>query len=262
MARRPASCGGKTLNVQADRPLMGQCALVTGGARRIGREIALTLAQAGADVAFTYLKSGNDAQQTITALSQSGIRSFAISCDLRDVNSIKSCAKETIRKFGRLDLLINNAGAYETVRFEEITPEQWDAMFDVNVRAAFLMSQACAKQLRANKGRIINIGSLGGIRPWETHAHYCASKAALHMLTQTAAKALAPEVKVNCIAPGMIDQGESARGSEVLEHFATKTPVQRNGTAADVAQSVLFFATCPDFITGQILAVDGGLGLA
>jgi NAD(P)-dependent dehydrogenase (short-subunit alcohol dehydrogenase family) len=261
LASSTAAWGGKTLSAQADRPLAGQCALVTGGARRIGREIALTLARAGADVAFTYLKSETDAEQTRAALSKTGVRGFAIRCDLRDVKSIKTLAAEATTKLGRLDLLVNNAGAYETVDFDQISPEQWDVMFDVNVRAAFFISQACAKQLRARKGRIINIGSLGGIRPWATHAHYCASKAALHMLTQSAAKALAPEVKVNCIAPGMIDQGESARGSDVLEHFAAKTPVQRNGTAIDVAQSVLFLATCPDFITGQILSVDGGLGL-
>ena len=178
------------------------------------------------------------------------------------MKSIQSCTAEAVAKLGGLDLLVNNAGAYETRNFEEISAEQWDQMFDVNVRAAFFMSQACAKELRARRGRVVNVGSLGGIRPWATHAHYCASKAALHTLTQVAAKALAPEIKVNCVAPGMIDQGESARGSEVLEHFAAKTPVQRNGSAMDVAQSVLFFATCPDFITGQILAVDGGLGLA
>ncbi len=262
MAGSAASCGGEELSIQAERPLTGKCALVTGGARRIGREIALTLAGAGADVAITYRKSGKDAEQTTTALSKLRVRCFSVHCDLRDVNSIESAAADAVAKLGKLDLLVNNAGAYDTVEFERISAEQWDAMFDVNVRAAFFMSQACARELRARKGRIVNIGSLGGIRPWATHAHYCASKAALHMLTQAAAKALAPEVKVNCIAPGMIDQGESAHGSEVLEHFAAKTPVQRNGSAMDVAQSVLFFATCPDFITGQILAVDGGLGLA
>jgi len=234
---------------------------VTGGARRIGREIALTLARAGADVSITYLNSVNDAEQTVAALRKLEVRGFSVRCELRDVKSIQSCAGQVISNLGQLDLLINNAGGYETRDFEEISVEQWDAMFDVNVRAAFFMSQACAEALRIRKGRIVNIGSLGGIRPWATHAHYCASKAALHMLTQAAAKALAPEIKVNCIAPGMIDQGESERGSEVLEHFAAKTPVQRNGTAIDVAQSVLFLATCPDFITGQILAVDGGLGL-
>lgn len=241
--------------------MAGKCALVTGGARRIGREIAFTLARAGADIAFTYLQSGDEAEKTANALAKLAVRCFSIRCNLRDVKAIESTASAATANLGRLDLLVNNAGAYETVNFEDISAEQWDAMFDVNVRAAFFMSQACAKQLRAQKGRIINVGSLGGIRPWAAHAHYCASKAALHMLTQVAAKALAPEVMVNCIAPGMIDQGESASGSQVLEHFAGKTPVQRNGSAVDVAQSVLFFATCPDFVTGQILAVDGGLGL-
>ncbi len=258
--RQYRGCKGEALN--PDRLLAGKCALVTGGARRIGREIALTLARAGADVAITYLKSAADAEQTAAALSKLGVRNLSIRCEMRDVTSIKSCACEAISKLGNLDLLVNNAGAYETREFADISAEQWDAMFDVNVRAAFFMSQACTAALRATRGRIVNIGSLGGIRPWATHAHYCASKAALHMLTQTAAKALAPEIKVNCVAPGMIDQGELARGSEVLEHFASKTPLQRNGSAADVAQSVLFFATCPDFITGEILTIDGGLGLA
>jgi 3-oxoacyl-[acyl-carrier protein] reductase/pteridine reductase len=159
-------------------------------------------------------------------------------------------------------LLVNNAGAYETRTFDEISVEDWDEMFAVNVRSAFLMTQACRHELRSRQGRVINIGSLGGIRPWATHAHYCASKAALHMLTQCTAKALAPEIKVNCVAPGMIDQGESERGSATLDRSAARTPMQRNGSSMDVAQAVLFFATCPEFITGQILAVDGGLTLS
>jgi 3-oxoacyl-[acyl-carrier protein] reductase/pteridine reductase len=170
----------------------------------------------------------------------------------------------TIQKFvaesGRLDLLVNNAGSYETRDFADISVEDWDEIFAVNVRGAFLMTQACASHLRASQGRIVNIGSLGGIRPWARHAHYCASKAALHMLTQASAKALAPDIAVNCVAPGMIDQGESER-STTLSRFAQKTPMQKNGSASDVAQAVLFFATCPEFITGQILAVDGGLSL-
>lgn len=183
-------------------------------------------------------------------------------CDLRNAKAVPYGAKQAISQLGKLDLLVNNAGAYQTRNFAEISAEDWDDMFAVNVRGAFLMTQACAQALRTRLGRVINIGSLGGVRPWATHAHYCTSKAALHMLTQTSAKALAPEIKVNCVAPGMIDQGESERGSETLEHFAVKTPMQKNGSAQDVAQGVLFFATCPDFITGQILAVDGGLGLA
>lgn len=235
---------------------------MTGGARRIGREIALTLARAGADIAVTYLNSPQDAIETATEIKACGVHSVALRCDVRDVEAVSSSVRQAVSQLGKLDLLINNAGAYQTRNFSEISVEEWDEMFAVNVRGAFLMTKACADELRGRKGRIINIGSLGGIRPWATHAHYCVSKAALHMLTQTSAKALAPEVSVNCVAPGMIDQGESERGSETLERFAQKTPMQRNGSAMDVAQAVLFFATCPNFITGQILAVDGGLALA
>jgi 3-oxoacyl-[acyl-carrier protein] reductase/pteridine reductase len=120
------------------------------------------------------------------------------------------------------------------------------------------MAKAAHPYLRAATGRIINIGSLGGSHPWATHGHYCTSKAALHMLSKTMAKAWAPYISVNCIAPGMIVQDEV---DEAYEHFARKTPMQRNGTAADVAAAALFFATAPTFITGQLLLVDGGLGL-
>jgi 3-oxoacyl-[acyl-carrier protein] reductase/pteridine reductase len=131
-------------------------------------------------------------------------------------------------------------------------------MFSANTRGPFLVAQAALPHLRAAKGRIINIGSLGGVQPWATHGHYCTSKAALHMLSQVMAKAWAPEVSVNCIAPGMIVQGEVGAA---YQHFAEKTPMKRNGTSADVAAAALFFATGPSFITGQLLAVDGGLGL-
>ena len=131
-------------------------------------------------------------------------------------------------------------------------------MFATNTRAPFLVAKAAHPHLRAAKGRILNIGSLGGLHPWATHAHYCTSKAALHMLSKTMAKAWAPDISVNCIAPGMIVQGEVG---EAYEHFARKTPMQRNGTAHDVAAAAIFFATAPHFITGQLLAVDGGLGL-
>jgi 3-oxoacyl-[acyl-carrier protein] reductase/pteridine reductase len=163
-----------------------------------------------------------------------------------------------IEEFGQLDLLVNNAGVFESEALENISVEQWDAMFATNTRAPFLMAKAAYPHLRAARGRILNIGSLGGLHPWATHAHYCTSKAALHMLSKTMAKAWAPEISVNCIAPGMIVQGEV---EEAYEHFARKTPMQRNGTAHDVAAAAIFFAAAPHFITGQLLAVDGGLGL-
>ena len=179
-------------------------------------------------------------------------------CDLSDPESIQQTMASVIEEFGQLDLLVNNAGVFESEALEKISVEQWDAMFATNTRAPFLMAKAAYPHLRATRGRILNIGSLGGLHPWATHAHYCTSKAALHMLSKTMAKAWAPEISVNCIAPGMIVQGEV---DEAYEQFARKTPMQRNGTAHDVAAAAIFFATAPHFITGQILAVDGGLGL-
>jgi NAD(P)-dependent dehydrogenase (short-subunit alcohol dehydrogenase family) len=241
-----------------DKLLKGKTVLVTGAAKRIGRAIALALAERGANTAITYLGSQPEAEATIRALAAHDVDASAIRCDLRDPESIQQTVASVIEEFGQLDLLVNNAGIFASEALENISVEQWDAMFTTNTRAPFLMAKAAYPHLRAARGRILNIGSLGGLHPWATHAHYCTSKAALHMLSQTMAKAWAPEISVNCIAPGMIVQGEV---DEAYEHFARKTPMQRNGTAHDVAAAAIFFATAPHFITGQLLAVDGGLGL-
>ncbi len=239
--------------------LAGKVALVTGAAKRIGRAIALSLAEHGAHVAITYLSSQQEAEQTIRDLAEQDVEALAVRCDLRDPEGIDEALAEVISQFGRLDLVVNNAGMFESVALEDISVEQWDRIFATNTRAPFLVARAALPHLRAVQGRIVNIGSLGGMHPWATHGHYCTSKAALHMLSETMAKAWAPEISVNCVAPGMIVQGEI---EEAYEHFARKTPMQRNGTADDVAAAVLFFATAPTFITGQILTVDGGLGLS
>jgi 3-oxoacyl-[acyl-carrier protein] reductase/pteridine reductase len=241
-----------------DKLLKGKTVLVTGAAKRIGRAIALALAERGANVAITYLDSQIEAEQTVHALAAHDVDALAVRCDLSDPESIQQTVASVIEEFGRLDLLVNNAGIFASEVLENIAVEQWDAMFTTNTRAPFLMAKAAHAHLRAARGRILNIGSLGGLHPWTTHAHYCTSKAALHMLSQTMAKAWAPEISVNCIAPGMIVQGEV---DEAYEHFARKTPMKRNGTAHDVAAAAIFFATAPHFITGQILAIDGGLGL-
>jgi NAD(P)-dependent dehydrogenase (short-subunit alcohol dehydrogenase family) len=241
-----------------DKLLTGTTALVTGAAKRIGRAIALELAAHGANVAITYLGSQSESEDTVRALAAFDVDVMAVRCDLRDPLSIEQTVAAVAEEFGQIDLLVNNAGTFESVALENISVEQWDAMFTTNTRAPFLVAKAAYTHLRAAKGRIINIGSLGGLHPWATHAHYCTSKAALHMLSQTMAKAWAPEISVNCIAPGMIVQGEV---DEAYQQFARKTPMQRNGTAGDVAAAAVFFATAPHFITGQLLAVDGGLGL-
>ena len=241
-----------------DRPLIGKTALVTGAAKRIGRAIALKLAEAGADVAITYRDSQPEAECTVREIAGHDVEAFAVRCNLREPEEITQAVASTIEEFGRLDLLVNNAGAFASEALEKISVEQWDGMFATNTRAPFLIAQAAYPHLRESRGRIINIGSLGGVHPWATHGHYCTSKAALHMLSQVMAKAWAPEISVNCVAPGMIVQGEVGAA---YEHFAHKTPMQRNGSAEDVAAAVYFFATAPHFITGQLLAVDGGLGL-
>jgi NAD(P)-dependent dehydrogenase (short-subunit alcohol dehydrogenase family) len=240
--------------------LTGRVALITGAAKRIGREIALELARAGADIAITFQSSDRIARKTVVELTAFGGRAVALHCDVRDEASVRSAISEVRRELGGLDMLVNNAAVYETIDFAKITIQQWDNMFATNTRGPFLVSQAATKELRKRKGRIVNIGSLGGLRPWTTHVHYCASKAALHMLTQVMAKALAPEIAVNCVAPGVIDFGEKSHAT-MHRRFAKNTPMLTNGTAADVAAAVRFFATCPKFITGQIVAVDGGLSL-
>ncbi len=250
----------KTKDKDKYKPLLGKSVLITGAARRLGRAAALAMANAGADVAITFLTSGREAQSTIVDLGGFGVRAIALRCDVTDPKSVAGAIREIKREFGGLDILVNNAARYETVEFEKLTLQQWDDMFAANTRGPFLMSQASLKLLRERRGRIINLGSLGGMRPWATHAHYCSSKAALHMLTQVMAKALAPEVSVNCVAPGMIDLAEKS-ASAFMKRMATQTPMQRNGAAEDVAAAVLFFASAPSFITGQILMVDGGLGL-
>ena len=209
-------------------------------------------------VAITYRNSADEAQQTVRELEAFGVRAAAIRASLREPQSIQSAVAQAAADFGRLDILINNAGRFETEVLEKISLEQWDAMFETNTRGPFLAAQAAHPHLKAARGRIINIGSLGGLHPWPTHGHYCTSKAALHMLTQVMSKAFAPEISVNCVAPGMIVNGEA---SAEYEHFAHKTPMRRNGTTEEVAAAVLFFATGPHFITGQLLGVDGGLGL-
>jgi NAD(P)-dependent dehydrogenase (short-subunit alcohol dehydrogenase family) len=248
------------------KPLFGKTALITGAARRLGRASALALAQAGADVAITFRTSARDAQNTVADLYAMGVHAFALQCDVTSETSVRAMMKQAGRKLGRIDILVNNAANYETAEFDRLTVKQWDAIFASNTRGPFLVSREALQWMRGRQGKnspgtkIINMGSLGGLRPWATHAHYCSSKAALHMLTKVMAKALAPEIAVNAVAPGMIDLGEKSAAA-FMRRMAKQTPMQRNGRGDDIAAAVLFFATAPQFITGQILAVDGGLGL-
>jgi 3-oxoacyl-[acyl-carrier protein] reductase/pteridine reductase len=254
----------------ANQPLRGKTCLITGASRRLGRASALALAQAGADVAITFRTSASEARDTLLDLSSFGVRAFALQCDVTDETSVKLMMKDAGRELGRIDILVNNAANYATADFERLTVREWDGMFASNTRGPFLVSREALKWMRRKRtgskrtekieAKIIHMGSLGGLRPWATHAHYCSSKAALHMLTKVMAKALAPEIAVNAVAPGMIDLGEKSAAS-FMRSMAKQTPMRRNGRDDEIAAAVLFFATAPQFITGQILAVDGGLGL-
>jgi len=279
----------------ATETLAGKVAFVTGGAQRIGRAIAILLARAGADVAISWHSSQTAAAQTVAEISSLGRRAVAAPCDVRSEASVRAALAVVAAELGRLDILVNNAAVFAAAALENLSLEQWDLVFDTNTRGPFLVAREALPHLRTARGRIVNIGSLGASHAWAGHAHYCASKAALHMLTQAMAKAFAPDVSVNCVAPGWIEvapslndvtassssavadekwepesetvlphplrsEAERRAGSEAAR-FAAKTPMGRNGSAEEVAQAVLFFATGPHFITGQTLAVDGGLGL-
>src|ERR1017187_10378920 len=234
------------------KPLRGKTALVTGAARRLGRASALALARAGADVAITFMDSAREARETVVDLSGLGVRAFALRCDVTEEASVRAMMNEAGRELGRIDILVNNAANYETVEFEKLTVRQWDAIFASNTRGPFLVTREALKWMRRKRGKsagpleakVINMGSLGGLRPWATHAHYCSSKAALHMLTKVMAKALAPKIAVNCIAPGMIDLGEKSAAA-FMKKMARETPMRRNGKGEEIAAAALFFATAP-----------------
>ncbi len=240
--------------------LVNKVALITGAVKRLGKASALALAEAGADVAITYLRSKREADETLEELKSLGVNGLAVRCDVTDQASVRRAVTSVVQHLGGLDILINNAGNYETLEFDHLSLKQWDAIFASNVRGPFLVSREALKYLRIRNGKIIHMGSLGGLQAWATHAHYCSSKAALHMLTKAMAKALAPEIAVNCVAPGMIDLGDR-HAAAFMRRMAKQTPMRRNGTGEEIAAAVLFFATAPHFITGQILYVDGGLGL-
>src|ERR1700719_2415881 len=212
--------------------LSGRTVLITGGARRLRRAMALAFAEAGADVAITFRNSARDAQHTVIDVSSFGGRAVALRCDITDEKSVRAAIKETVKELGGIDILVNNAANYETAEFGELTLKQWDDIFASNTRGPFLVSREALKHLRERRGKIINMGSLGGLRPWASHAHYCSSKAAVQMLTKVMAKALAPDVTVNCVAPGMIDLGEKAAAA-FMKKMAQQTPMRRHGRSAE-----------------------------
>ena len=233
--------------------LAGKVVLVTGAARRIGRGIALRLAGEGARVAIHYHRSQAEARRT--AEECGGAELFC--ANLESVAEIARMFAQAGERFGRLDGLVNNAARFARVDPLEITERDWDFIHSVNLKALFFCCQHGARLMQqSGGGRIVNISSLGGIRPWAEHAHYCASKAGVIMLTRALSKAWAPAITVNSVAPGVIPfEDIDERGKALIEI----TPAGRGGTPAEVADAVVYFLKASEFVTGQVLAVDGGL---
>ncbi len=234
-------------------------ALVTGGARRLGRYIALRLAKEGFRIALTY--NLTSPKKVLKEIELSGVDSFAVRMNVRHTNKISSAVSSIVDRFGRIDVLVNNAGLFFDARWDEFDEETWDALLQTNLKGpTFLMQAVSRVMLRQGNGRIINIASLGGLQPWSRHIPYSISKAGLIMSTRCFARALAPTIKVNAIAPGsIIMKGEEDRS---VKHIAKKKiPLQRYGTPDDITDLVAFLATKGNYITGQIIAVDGGRSL-
>ncbi len=247
-----------------DNPLACQVALVTGSARRIGRVIALALAEAGADVVVNYNRSRAEALRTAREIESLGVRAVAIRADISKPAEVRAMFRAVEKKFRRLDILVNNAAIFFERRWDELTEKDWDRILGTNLKGTFFCAQSAARIMMKKGGasgvpggRIINISSLGGLEAWPSYAHYCASKAGVIMLTRCLAKALAPSILVNSVAPGSILLPDEAQG-KWSENVVKTTPLQRPGSAEDIAEAVLFLATRGGFITGQVMAVDGG----
>jgi NAD(P)-dependent dehydrogenase (short-subunit alcohol dehydrogenase family) len=229
--------------------LDGRVILVTGAAKRIGRGIALRLAREGARVVVHY--HGSEAEARSTAAECGDAR--LVRANLESVSEIERMFAE----IGHIDALVNNAARFTTIPALDVTEADWDFIHSVNLKATFFCCQQAARRmLESGGGRIVNISSLGGIRPWSHNAHYCSSKAGVIMLTRALAKAFAPKITVNSVAPGVISFGEPDERSRRL---IAKTPACRGGTPEEIADAVVYFLTASDFVTGQVLAVDGGL---
>ncbi|MFB3776481.1 MAG: SDR family NAD(P)-dependent oxidoreductase [Bryobacteraceae bacterium] len=235
--------------------LTGKVVLVTGGAKRIGRGIALRLAREGARVAIHYHRSETEARET----SQQCGGAPLFRANLERVSEIEAMFADLEDRLGGIYGLVNNAARFTRRDMLELTEQEWDFMLDVNLKAVFFCAKEAALRMKkAGEGRIVNISSLGGIRPWAQRVHYSTSKAGVIMLTRAMAKALAPGITVNSVAPGVVPFHDiDSEGMAMIGD----TPAQRGGTSEEIADAVVYFLKASNFVTGQILAVDGGLSL-
>ena len=242
--------------------LQGKVALVTGGAKRIGREIALALARRGCHVAITYRASKKEAMETARAVERCGVRAMAVQADQRNASSVRRAVAAVAARFHRIDILVNNASSFYPTPLRKVTEPQWRDLIDSNLSGPWWFAQATAPlMIRRKSGKIVNIADVAALSPWPSYLPYCAAKGGLITLTLGLAKALAPQIQVNAIAPGPILFPPRITRKEKTQAIQ-KTLLKRCGSPGDVVQAVLFFLEGSDFVTGVVLPVDGGRLLA
>jgi pteridine reductase len=242
-----------------DNPLTDKVALITGGARRIGREIARRLHKEGMRVMIHYRSSRDDANALLSALNTSRADSAAsVRADLANATAPEQMLLETVHTFGRLDALINNASTFYPTPIKDATEEQWNDLMAINLKAPFFLSQAAASLLVEYEGCIVNIVDIYGRRPLKSHPIYSAAKAGLIMLTRALARDLAPSVRVNAVAPGAVLWPETDADEVSQQRIIARTPLKRMGTPAEIAAAVVFLIRDAGFSSGQVIAVDGG----
>jgi NAD(P)-dependent dehydrogenase (short-subunit alcohol dehydrogenase family) len=236
--------------------LLGKIAAVTGGGRGLGLALVRALAAEGADLAFSYRESREGAEREADTWRAAGRRVFTMPADARVPGQMAAFVEEAAERLGGLDLLVNNVGVFRRVALADLTEELLDEAFDVNVKAAVMAARAAAPHLRERAGCIVNVASLGGLRAWRSYLPYCTSKAALLMATQCLALALAPEIRVNAVAPGILAPPGAA------DELTKKIPLGRFGGTDEAVAAVLYLATTATYTTGEVLTLDGGRRLA
>lgn len=240
-------------------PLAGKAALVTGAARRVGAAIARALHAAGANVVLHYRSSGEEAAALARSLNEARPRSAALAqCDLLDGNAVAGLPHSAARAFGDLDILVNNASSFYPTPLGKIGEDEWNDLVGTNLKAPLFLAQAAAAQLRSRGGLIVNLADIHGMRPLRHHPVYCIAKAGLIMLTKSLARELGPQVRVNAIAPGPVMWPDAGVDAALQEEIIARTALKRTGSPEDIARAVRFLAADASFVTGQILAVDGG----
>jgi pteridine reductase len=238
--------------------LRGKAVLVTGGALRVGRAIALALAERGANVAINYNRSSQAADQTESEIKSHGVESLAVQGDISNVSAVEKMIQTVVGHFGSLDVLVNSAAIYEKTPLDRVSEADWDSHLDINLKGSFFCAKfAGAQMLKQRRGKIINFADWAAVRPYADYLPYCISKAGIIAMTRGLAKSLAPHVQVNCIAPGPILL-PSDFTEEETQRVIDATPLKRLGSPQDITATVIFLVEASDFITGAMINVDGG----